>query len=146
MCFLILFCFLAQNSMDESLVRNILYDAVILVDYSFINPEVEGEHFNDSTMNIIMRRLIVTHEAIQIVRSGCHLMRLKMPLLIIALVLKFILVTGIKETTTKLYPIQMHFRHHVFPIPWLSGPLIKLACRNSTDPVLPHLSVFWVSI
>lgn len=103
--------------MDESLVRNILYDAVILVDYSFINPEVEGEHFNDSTMNIIMRRLIVTHEAIQIVRSGCHLMRLKMPLLIVALVLKFILVTGIKETTTKLYPIQMHFQHHVFRIP-----------------------------
>ncbi|CAL9187036.1 unnamed protein product [Musa hybrid cultivar] len=61
------------NSMDESLVRNILYDAVILVDYSFINPEVEGEHFNDSTMNIIMRRLIVTHEAIQIVRDkGDH--------------------------------------------------------------------------
>lgn len=54
--------------MDEGLVRNVLYDAVILVDYSFTYPGVEVENFNDSLMNLFMRRLIVTHEAIQIVR------------------------------------------------------------------------------
>ncbi|XP_074568203.1 uncharacterized protein LOC141824765 [Curcuma longa] len=54
---------------DESLVRNVLYDAVILVDYSFINPGFKVENFDDSLMNLIMRRLIVTHEAIRSVRG-----------------------------------------------------------------------------
>ncbi|XP_008810392.2 uncharacterized protein LOC103721820 isoform X2 [Phoenix dactylifera] len=56
-------------SMDESLVRDILYDAVILVDYSFINPGFEVERSDDSIMNLLMTRLIVTHEAIQVARS-----------------------------------------------------------------------------
>ncbi|WOL14600.1 hypothetical protein Cni_G23380 [Canna indica] len=61
------------SSTDECLVRNILYDAVILVDYSFINLGIELENFSDSMMNIVMRRLLVTHEAIQIVRErGDH--------------------------------------------------------------------------
>ncbi|XP_010918496.1 uncharacterized protein [Elaeis guineensis] len=56
-------------SMDESLVRDILYDAVILVDYSFINPGFHVERYDDSIMNLLMTRLIVTHEAIQVARS-----------------------------------------------------------------------------
>ncbi|KAG6535376.1 hypothetical protein ZIOFF_000342 [Zingiber officinale] len=61
--------FFPQSSKDESLIRNVLYDSVILVDYSFINPGFKVENFNDSLMNLIMRRLIVTHEAIRSVRG-----------------------------------------------------------------------------
>ncbi|CAL9766682.1 unnamed protein product [Musa acuminata subsp. burmannicoides] len=57
------------SSTEESWLRNILYDAVILADYSFLNPGVEVEHFSDSMMNLVVRRLIVTHEAIRIVRD-----------------------------------------------------------------------------
>lgn len=49
-------------------MRDILYDAVILVDYSFINPGFDVEQSDDSIMNLLMTRLIVTHEAIQVAR------------------------------------------------------------------------------
>lgn len=57
------------SSMDESLVRDVLCDAVVLVDYSFINPGFKVEQSDDSIMNLFMKRLIITHEAIQIARS-----------------------------------------------------------------------------
>ncbi|KAJ8465449.1 hypothetical protein OPV22_028001 [Ensete ventricosum] len=61
------------SSTEESWLRNILYDAVILADYSFLNPGFEVERFSDSMMNLVVRRLIVTHEAIRIVRDkGDH--------------------------------------------------------------------------
>ncbi|CAL9079669.1 unnamed protein product [Musa textilis] len=56
------------SSTEESWLTNILYDAVILADYSFLNPGVEVEHFSDYMMNLVLRRLIFTHEAIRIVR------------------------------------------------------------------------------
>ncbi|URD86453.1 hypothetical protein MUK42_27820 [Musa troglodytarum] len=61
------------SSTEESWLTNILYDAVILADYSFLNPGVEVEHFSDYMMNLVLRRLIFTHEAIRIVRDkGDH--------------------------------------------------------------------------
>ncbi|XP_073008203.1 uncharacterized protein [Typha latifolia] len=57
------------GTMDENVVRDILYDALILVDYSFINPEVEVEQADDSIICIVMTRLIVSHEAIQVARN-----------------------------------------------------------------------------
>lgn len=61
------------NSKDENLVRDILYDVVILVDYSFLNSGMEEEQSYDSTRSLALTRLIVTHEAIRIARAkGDH--------------------------------------------------------------------------
>lgn len=57
-----------QSSEDEVLLRQVLYDAIILVEYSFLNPErvihLPAEHMK----SIAMKRLIVTHEAVEYFR------------------------------------------------------------------------------
>ncbi|OAY76475.1 hypothetical protein ACMD2_15174 [Ananas comosus] len=53
---------------EEILVRDILYDALILVDYSFVNPGVEVEQADESTISILITRLIVAYEATEIAR------------------------------------------------------------------------------
>lgn len=57
-----------QSSEDEVLLRKVLYDAVILVEYSFLNPErvinVPTEHMKC----LAMARLIITHEAVEFFR------------------------------------------------------------------------------
>jgi hypothetical protein len=57
-----------QSSEDEVLLRKVLYDAVILVEYSFLSPEraiyVPAEHMKC----LAMVRLIITHEAVEFFR------------------------------------------------------------------------------
>ncbi|ONK70000.1 uncharacterized protein A4U43_C05F29160 [Asparagus officinalis] len=58
---------------DENLIRGIIYDVVILVDYSFINPGMNVDPSYDFMRCIAVRRLIVTHDAIRIAREkGDH--------------------------------------------------------------------------
>ncbi|XP_041006715.1 uncharacterized protein LOC121251512 [Juglans microcarpa x Juglans regia] len=58
------------SSEDEVLLRNVLYDAVILVEYSFLSPErafsIPAEHMKC----LAMARLILTYEAIEFFREG----------------------------------------------------------------------------
>lgn len=60
--------FFMQSSGDEVLLRKVLYDAVILVDYSFLNPERTTHLPADEVRNLAIARLIVTHEAIEYFR------------------------------------------------------------------------------
>ncbi|XP_050270290.1 uncharacterized protein LOC126714263 [Quercus robur] len=63
------------RSEDEVLLRKVLYDAVILVEYSFLNTErvinVPTEHMKC----LAMARLIITHEAVEFFREGGNQMR-----------------------------------------------------------------------
>ncbi|KAJ0030483.1 hypothetical protein Pint_13355 [Pistacia integerrima] len=56
------------TSEDEVLLRKALYDAVILVEYCFLNPE-RAVHLPAVRMKgLAMARLIITHEAIEFLR------------------------------------------------------------------------------
>uniref|UniRef100_A0A0D9V2L5 Uncharacterized protein n=1 Tax=Leersia perrieri TaxID=77586 RepID=A0A0D9V2L5_9ORYZ len=54
---------------DEILVRDILYDALILVDYSFINKGAEFDQADNSLLPLFVSRLLITHDAINDARS-----------------------------------------------------------------------------
>lgn len=58
-----------SSSGDEVLLRKLLYDAVILVDYSFLNPERTIDLPADQVRSLAMARLIVTHEAVEYFRE-----------------------------------------------------------------------------
>ncbi|EXB38817.1 hypothetical protein L484_027250 [Morus notabilis] len=58
-----------SSSGDEVLLRKLLYDAVILVDYSFLNPERTIDLPADQVRRLAMARLIVTHEAVEYFRE-----------------------------------------------------------------------------
>ncbi|KAI3956912.1 hypothetical protein MKX01_000946 [Papaver californicum] len=58
------------GSEDEALLRKILYDAVILVDYSFLNSDRETGPSADYMKNLAITKLIVIHEATQAARSN----------------------------------------------------------------------------
>ncbi|CAH9066218.1 unnamed protein product [Cuscuta europaea] len=61
------------SSEDEVLLRELLYDAVVLVDYSFLNPEQVTELPLVYVRGITMARLMVTSEAIKVYRKqGNH--------------------------------------------------------------------------
>ncbi|KAL6615510.1 hypothetical protein ACP70R_037780 [Stipagrostis hirtigluma subsp. patula] len=49
---------------DEILVRDVLYDALILVDYSFINNGAGVDQADSSYLPTFVSRLIITHDAI----------------------------------------------------------------------------------
>ncbi|KAH7519177.1 hypothetical protein FEM48_Zijuj08G0008000 [Ziziphus jujuba var. spinosa] len=54
---------------DEILLRKVIYDAIILCEYPFVNPE-RAIHLNvDRMRSLDMTRLIVTHEAIEYLRE-----------------------------------------------------------------------------
>ncbi|CAH9143727.1 unnamed protein product [Cuscuta epithymum] len=58
---------------DEVLLRELLYDAVVLVDYSFLNPEQVTKLPLAYVRSITMTRLLVTCEAIKVYRKqGNH--------------------------------------------------------------------------
>ncbi|KAL5573025.1 hypothetical protein UlMin_022622 [Ulmus minor] len=57
------------SSEDEVFLREVLYDAVILVDYSFLNPERTIHQPVDKLRSLAMARLIVTHEAAEFFRE-----------------------------------------------------------------------------
>lgn len=56
--------FSSQSSEDEVLLRNILYDGVIMMEFSFLNPQLPGNHLK----NIAVRWLFVADHAIQSAR------------------------------------------------------------------------------
>ncbi|KAJ9547904.1 hypothetical protein OSB04_020447 [Centaurea solstitialis] len=58
------------SSEDESLLRKLLYDVVILPDYSFLNMDKIGHIPNNQIKNNILSRLTVTHEAIELFRKN----------------------------------------------------------------------------
>ncbi|POO00641.1 SNF2 domain protein [Trema orientale] len=58
-----------SSSKDEVLLRKVLYDAVVLVDYSFLNPERTTYVPADRLKSLAMARLIVTHEAVEFFRE-----------------------------------------------------------------------------
>ncbi|KAI3772809.1 hypothetical protein L6452_04003 [Arctium lappa] len=58
------------SSEDESFLRKLLYDVVILPDYSFLNLEKVGHLSNNHIKNNILSRLTVTHEAIELFRKN----------------------------------------------------------------------------
>ncbi|XP_039115742.1 uncharacterized protein LOC120251256 [Dioscorea cayenensis subsp. rotundata] len=61
------------NSKEENLVKSILYDAVILVDYSFLNPGMGPEQSFDRIKSLALTRLFVSDEAIRIAKeNGDH--------------------------------------------------------------------------
>ncbi|XP_062214368.1 uncharacterized protein LOC133915273 isoform X2 [Phragmites australis] len=57
---------------DEILVRDILSDALILVDYSFINNGAGVDQADSSLLPTFVSRLIVTHDAINEASKGDH--------------------------------------------------------------------------
>ncbi|EEC71019.1 hypothetical protein OsI_02713 [Oryza sativa Indica Group] len=54
---------------DEILVRDVLYDALILVDYSFINKGAGVDQADSSLLPLYVSRLLITHDAINDARS-----------------------------------------------------------------------------
>ncbi|VFQ87811.1 unnamed protein product [Cuscuta campestris] len=61
------------SSEDEVFLRELLYDAMILVDYSFLNPKQMAQLSSMCVRSISMARLMVTSEAIQMYRkNGNH--------------------------------------------------------------------------
>lgn len=66
-----------QSSEDDVLLRNVLYDAVILVEYSFLSPErainIPAEHMK----SLAMARLIITYEAIKFCRYHRRVISMK---------------------------------------------------------------------
>uniref|UniRef100_A0A803P2X1 Uncharacterized protein n=1 Tax=Cannabis sativa TaxID=3483 RepID=A0A803P2X1_CANSA len=58
-----------SNSKDEVLLRQVLYDAVILADYSFLNPEKIIHLPADRVKSLALARLIVTCEAVEFFRE-----------------------------------------------------------------------------
>lgn len=53
----------------EMLLRNVLYDSVILVEYHFLNPERLTHLPAKHAKSLALGRLIVTHEAIELLRE-----------------------------------------------------------------------------
>lgn len=53
----------------EMLLRNVLYDSVILVEYHFLNPERLTHLPTKHAKSLALGRLIVTHEAIELLRE-----------------------------------------------------------------------------
>ncbi|KAH0460624.1 hypothetical protein IEQ34_011287 [Dendrobium chrysotoxum] len=60
---------LPENADDEKLARGVLYDAVVLVDYSFLFSGKEINQY-DRIRNLLVTKLIVTNEAVKIARTG----------------------------------------------------------------------------
>ncbi|CAA6666103.1 unnamed protein product [Spirodela intermedia] len=58
---------LLVNPVDEAFLRDIIYDSVVPVEYSFLYPEREADNF--SIENLDVARLIVTHQAIRAARG-----------------------------------------------------------------------------
>lgn len=54
---------ITQSADDEILVRDVLYDALILVDYSFLNG-AEVDQADSSLLPIFVSRLVITLDAI----------------------------------------------------------------------------------
>ncbi|XP_044472190.1 uncharacterized protein LOC123200872 [Mangifera indica] len=61
---------LLQSSEDEVLLRKVLYDAIILVEYCFLNPERAVHLPTEQMKRLAMARLIVTQEAIESLREN----------------------------------------------------------------------------
>ena len=61
---------LLQNSRDEVLLREVLYDVAILVDYSFLKPEMWTQLPGDYFKNFALTWLLVADNAIQFIRYG----------------------------------------------------------------------------
>lgn len=57
-----------QSTVDEALLRKVLYDALILVDYSFFKPEKAINLPAEHVAFLAVKRLILTHEAIEFYR------------------------------------------------------------------------------
>ncbi|KAJ3671089.1 hypothetical protein LUZ60_008515 [Juncus effusus] len=55
---------------EEILVRDILYDALIRSEYSFVNHAIAMNHSEDYLISIFIKRLIVTHQAVLSARNG----------------------------------------------------------------------------
>ncbi|KAI3782807.1 hypothetical protein L2E82_12864 [Cichorium intybus] len=58
------------SSEDESLLRNLLYDAVILPDYSFLHLDKVGHLPINHIKTNILARIMVTHEAVELFRKN----------------------------------------------------------------------------
>lgn len=58
------FLCIIQSADDEILVRDVLYDALILVDYSFINKGAGVDQADSSLLLLYVSRLLITHDAI----------------------------------------------------------------------------------
>ncbi|KAK8971263.1 hypothetical protein KSP40_PGU008025 [Platanthera guangdongensis] len=56
------------TTVDEEIAREILYDAVILPDYSFLSPG-RGMDQHDRTRGLLVGKLVVTNKAIKIARE-----------------------------------------------------------------------------
>ena len=57
-----------QNSKDECLLQEVLYDSVLMVDYSFLKPQ-KGIHLPDERLkNLAITWLLVADNAIWFVR------------------------------------------------------------------------------
>lgn len=57
-----------QSAEDEILLRKVLYDALILGEYSFLNPERMISVPAELGRCLSMARLIITHEAVEFFR------------------------------------------------------------------------------
>ncbi|XP_038880003.1 uncharacterized protein LOC120071696 [Benincasa hispida] len=54
---------------DEALLRKVLYDSLILVEYSFLKPEKAIDLPAEHVASLAVKRLILTHEAIEFYRE-----------------------------------------------------------------------------
>ncbi|XP_057467611.1 uncharacterized protein LOC130756964 [Actinidia eriantha] len=59
------------NSRDEVLLREVLYDVAILLDYSFLKPEMWTQLPGDYFKNFALTWLLVADNAIQFIRECC---------------------------------------------------------------------------
>ncbi|GAB4852747.1 hypothetical protein Ancab_016956 [Ancistrocladus abbreviatus] len=53
---------------DEAILQKALYDAVILVEYSFLNPEHATQFSTEHGRTLAVTRLIIVHEAVELFR------------------------------------------------------------------------------
>ncbi|OAY76472.1 hypothetical protein ACMD2_15177 [Ananas comosus] len=104
---------------EEILVRDILYDALILVDYSFVNPGVEVEQADESTISILITRLIVAYEATEIARrrgSGKSLV---------------------------IYKCLLNFEHSIYLTKWV-GSQVGSEKPNRPNSTAPQALLKWL--
>lgn len=57
-----------QSAEDEVLLRKVLYDAVIMEKYTFLNPQIGIQLFGNQLKNIVVTWLFVADNAILYVR------------------------------------------------------------------------------
>lgn len=109
------------SSEDELLLRKVLYDAVILVDYEFLYPKRDSHLTTHNTMRLDMARLILIHEAIEFFRDNGDQMRA---------------LSYIRAFTRSRFPSEL--------IKWVTSQIGVEECAGRPDGSSPKALLQWL--